>query len=90
MYLLIKKYIIDQVIKNRSIGKLINYIGKIKMQYFKLEILQKDSKSRPDKPTWRAPKSSSQSRRRDTLAMKVKSPTKPQSVRGLELSSKPC
>ena len=43
---------------------------------------EKDSKPRPDKLTRRTPESSSQLRRRDTLATEVKSPSKPQSVRG--------
>jgi len=43
---------------------------------------EKNSKPRPDKLMRRAPESSSQPRRRDTLAMKVKSPSKTQSVRG--------
>jgi len=42
----------------------------------------KDSKPRPDKPMRYAPESSSQPRRRDTLAMKVKSPSKTQLVKG--------
>ena len=32
---------------------------------------EENSKPRPDKPTWQAPESSSQPRRRDTLAMEV-------------------
>ena len=43
---------------------------------------EKDSISRPDKSMRRAPKSSSQPRRRDTLAMEVKSPSKTLLVRG--------
>ena len=42
---------------------------------------EKDSKLRPDKSMWRAPESSSQPRKRDTLAKEVKSPPKTQSVR---------
>ena len=43
---------------------------------------EKNSKPRPDKPMQRAPESSSQPRRRDTLIIEVKSPSKTQSVRG--------
>ena len=43
---------------------------------------EKDSKLRPDKLMRRVPESSSQPRRRDTLATKVKSPSKSQLVRG--------
>jgi len=43
---------------------------------------EKMSKPRPEKSTRRIPKSSSQLRRKDTLATKTKSPSKPQSVRG--------
>jgi len=43
---------------------------------------EKNSKLRPDKSMRRAPKSSSQTRRKDTLATEVKSPSKTQSVRG--------
>jgi len=49
---------------------------------------EKDSKARPDKPTQRTPESSSQPKRRDTLATEVKSPSKPQSVGGVELPAK--
>ena len=51
---------------------------------------EKDSRPRPDKSIRRAPESSSQPRRRDTLATKVKSPPKPQSVRGGMDSGQPC
>ena len=43
---------------------------------------EKDSKPKPDRPTQRAPKSSSQHRRRVIMATEVKSPLKTQSVRG--------
>jgi len=43
---------------------------------------EKDSKSRSDKLMRRAPESSSQLRRRDTLAMEVKSPSKTQLAKG--------
>ena len=43
---------------------------------------EKDNKPRLGKPTRCTPESSSQPRRRDTLATKVKSPLKTESVRG--------
>jgi len=43
---------------------------------------EKDSKLRPDKLMRHAPESSSQLRRRDTLATEVKLPSKSQSVKG--------
>ena len=43
---------------------------------------KKTAKPRPDKSMRHTPESSSQLRRRDSLAMKVKSPSKSQSVRG--------
>ena len=43
---------------------------------------EKDNKPRHDKRTRRAPESSSQPRRRDIVATEVKSPSKPQSIRG--------
>ena len=48
----------------------------------------KGSKPRPDKPMRQASESSSQPKRRDTLAMEVKSPSKIQSVRGVCLPAK--
>jgi len=48
----------------------------------KVRAEEKDSKLRPGKPTRRGPESSSQPRRRDTLAMGVKLPSKTQLVRG--------
>ena len=50
---------------------------------------EKDSKPRPDKSMRRAPESSSQPRRRDTLATEVKSPPKTQLVRRGMASDQP-
>jgi len=47
----------------------------------RVRVEDKDSKSRPDKPMQRTLESSSQPRRRKTLATKVKSPSKTQLVR---------
>jgi len=51
---------------------------------------EKDCKTRPDKSMRHAPESSSQPRRRDTLATEVKSPSKAQSVKEGMASSQPC
>ena len=58
------------------------YKASKRRRHCRVKAEEKDSKSRPDKSTRRVTESSSQLRRRDTLATKVKSPSKPKLVRG--------
>ena len=49
-----------------------------------------ENKPRPEKSTRRMPETSFQSKRNDNLATEIKSPVKPQPVRGGGSSSQPC
>ena len=57
-------------------------MSKQRKESARIKAEEQNSKPRPDKSTRRTPESSSQPRKRDTLAKEAKSPSKTQSVRG--------
>ena len=67
-----------------ALGSSWSYKANMRKKLYKVTAEEKDSRPRPDRPMRRALESSSLPRRRYTLATNVKSPLKPQPVRGGE------